>query len=122
MYENYSWSELKENLFLVTQVQKKLFEKKSSSLALWELGKAGKVHGKLHGVIKVYMDSSYVRFRKHKERSGGSAMSGGSSGDDNTNYTVRIFLCIKERKAGQWLIKNEVRKNTNLTNIPNPPT
>lgn len=41
------------------------------------------------------MDSFYVRFKKHKERSGGSAVSGGGSGDDVTNYTVRIFFSVK---------------------------
>lgn len=43
------------------------------------------------------MDSSYKRFdfKKHKGRSGGSAMSGGSSGADVTNYTVRIIFCVK---------------------------
>lgn len=42
------------------------------------------------------MDSSYVRLKKHKERSGRSAMTGGSSGDDVTNYTVKIFFLGKK--------------------------
>lgn len=48
-------------------------------------------------------------------------MNGGCSGDDVTNYTVRIFfLCKKECKTSQWLIKNEARKKTSLTTHAQP--
>lgn len=62
------------------------------NMAGQELAKVGKVHGKLHGFVKAYTDSSHERFKNHEERSVGSAMSGGSSVDDVTNYTVRIFV------------------------------
>lgn len=45
--------------------------------------------------MKSWLDSFYIRFRRQEERLLGSAMSSGSSGDDDGNYIVRISKSMK---------------------------
>lgn len=70
--------------------------------------------------MKSWLDSFYIRFRRHEERLLGSAMSSGSSGDADRNYIVRISKSMERQKVVDQ--KTKLGKRPTLPHTHNPST